>query len=258
MFRIDKTSANYDNFQQSQRTSKAAQKNVEISFKTSDAAVSKEGYALMGLEINGDPPPKLMKHMNDTLQRHVLEDSAFQVNTIAKGRKGEHWCAYTVSYFLIENGVKIPVMPAVSQFIKWGEKNGRYKKLPVSDLTVANYKTQVKKREDAIKTQISSMQEGDLIIWKSNSLRTNGARDIKTALVSHIGIVKSIDQNTGKITVVEGNANEYEKTTRAGIKGVRTGKKLLNRDQLMEKTYDAHDLSVGGYSGYIRMEGLEK
>ena len=258
MFRIDKTSANYDNFQQSQRVSQAAQKNVEISFKTSEAASVKEGYALMGLEINGDPPTQLMKHMNDTLKRHIVEDSTFQIYTIARGNKGAPWCAYTVSYFLRSNGVKIPVMPAVSQFIDWGKKNGRYNKLPAYDLTEKNYRTQVKIREGAIKKQISSMQEGDLIIWKSHSLHTNGYNGIKTSPVSHIGIVKSIDKRTGKITVVEGNANESEKTSRVGIRGVRTGNELLKKDQLMEKTYDAQDLAVGGYSGYISMTGLVK
>ena len=252
MFNVEKTNNSSQVMRIGLITSEITSKAIEMVFNKAEK-ITKDGYALLGLDIKINPPKKLLSHIKDTVNQNILEDSSKQVK-IAQGYKGSPWCAYTVSYFLRENGVKIPVMSAVSQYVDWGIKNGRYKKLKVAELTKTNYKAQVKERENQVKSQMASIKEGDLIIWKSNSLVVSG-KHVATKPASHIGIVTK-KLAGGKIVVAEGNANIYETKTVNGVQGVSTGRKTNGADRLMEKTYDAHALAVNGYSGYIAMEGL--
>lgn len=115
----------------------------------------------------------------------------------------EAWCADFVSYVVKESarnaGKSINGFgsPSVSNLRQWGKDNGCY--LQTDNL--AN-------KTDTIKSQV---KPGDVIIFK------NGR--------SHTGIVKSVEQATGKITTIEGNTS----------------------DMVAERHYSATDGSISGF-----------
>ena len=80
------------------------------------------------------------------------------------------------------------------------------------------------------------MHEADFIIWKcKNNLGKS---------MSHIGMIESVDKINGTITVLEGNANEYNRTNTSVTK-------VNARDGFIRKVYTINELINSGYSGYI-------
>lgn len=115
----------------------------------------------------------------------------------------EAWCADFVSYVVRESarnsGKSINGFgsASVSNLRQWGKDNGCY--LQTDNL--AN-------KTDTIKAQV---KPGDVVIFK------NGR--------SHTGIVKSVDEVTGKITTIEGNTS----------------------NMVAERTYSASDSTISGF-----------
>lgn len=157
------------------------------------------------------------------------------------------WCALTVSILAKEAGMDIGAefRPTVSGFIQWGKNRGKYKSIPINKFTTANKKQEIQKRKEAITKQIQQgkMKSGDFIIWKSDSAYTG-------KVISHIGIIESVDLDRNTVTVIEGNANEYTPDSHR--------KKKYSRDGLIRKVYTADELAKNGYSGFIDNTGLIK
>ncbi len=185
---------------------------------------------------------------------HVWEDTTAHYNFLKKlGEpaanyyKNSAWCALTVSILAKEAGMDIGAefRPTVSGFIQWGKNRGKYKSIPINKFTTANKKQEILKRKGAITKQIQSgnMKSGDFIIWKSDSAYTG-------KVISHIGIVESVDLDKNTVTVIEGNANEYTSDSRR--------RKKNPRDGLIRKVYTADELAKNGYSGFIDNAGLVK
>lgn len=183
------------------------------------------------------------------------------------GTSNHQWCAHAVSTIAERSGIKIGGHYAqVQQFINWGNQNGIYNKVPETAISERNFEEVRAAKAEAISQQLPSMNEGDLIIWKSPyAAKTNVG--LKLWAASHIGILESVDKENGTITVIEGNANipksddKYERyvvqTTSQGINGAQViGEPVeLNRtDGLIRKVYTIDELAKFGYSGFINMQ----
>ena len=185
------------------------------------------------------------------------------------GTIDEAWCAHTVSFMCEQAGIDIGGhKKAVSQFINWGKSKDIYKPIQTNTIVPVNFIQERKNRETQIRKQIREMKEGDLIIWKSDtvSITQNGFHMGKA---SHIGIFEGINPD-GSISVLEGNANElktgiYERYIATTPEEARKGNQKIGepqeinvRDGFIRKTYTAEQLAMGGYSGYIDMQNLVK
>ena len=183
------------------------------------------------------------------------------------------WCAHTVSSISKEAGMDIgPHKKYVQQFVEWGEENKTYKKINTTKMTAKNYKAERAKRAVQIKQQLNNMHEGDYIIWKAQfAANVIGKNGISEYEASHIGIIESVDKKTGKITVIEGNANisivppngdrTVVKTKAEGIIGnqeVGEFKEINRRDGLIRKIYTIDELAKFGYSGFIDNSAIIK
>ena len=184
------------------------------------------------------------------------------------GTPDEAWCAHTVSYLCRLAGVNIGGhKKGVSQFIAWGQQNGRYKAIKTNTINETNFDKERKYRADQIKKQSKQMKEGDLIIWKSDgiSYTQNG---FVYSNASHIGIIECVNPD-GTISVIEGNANEYKKhgkyerlianndaEAKRGNQTVGEAQEINSRDGIIRKVYTPEQLAADGYSGYIDMQGL--
>lgn len=183
------------------------------------------------------------------------------------------WCAHTVSSISKEAGMDIgPHKKYVQQFVEWGEENKTYKKINTTKMTAKNYKAERAKRAVQIKQQLNNMHEGDYIIWKAQfAANVIGKNGISEYEASHIGIIESVDKKTGKITVIEGNANisivppngdrTVVKTKNEGIIGnqeVGEFKEINRRDGLIRKIYTIDELAKFGYSGFIDNSAIIK
>ncbi len=157
-------------------------------------------------------------------------------------KSGASWCALSMDTLLKECGYNIidplidkkelnghgkGVYATVDEFVAWGKKKGTYRAINTSSKTPT---------EVQIKKQMSMMHEADFIIWQGkNNL---GKR------MSHIGMIESVDKINGTITVLEGNANEYNRTNTRVTK-------VNARDGFIRKVYTINELINSGYSGYI-------
>ena len=183
------------------------------------------------------------------------------------------WCAHTVSSISKEAGMDIgPHKKYVQQFVEWGEENKTYKKINTTKMTAENYKAERAKRAVQIKQQLNNMHEGDYIIWKAQfAANVIGKNGISEYEASHIGIIESVDKKSGKITVIEGNANisivppngdrTVVKTKTEGIIGnqeVGEFKEINRRDGLIRKIYTIDELAKFGYSGFIDNSAIIK
>ena len=184
------------------------------------------------------------------------------------GTPDEAWCAHTVSYLCRLAGVNIGEhKKGVSQFIAWGQQNGRYKAIKTNIVNETDFDKERKYRADQIKKQSKQMKEGDLIIWKSDyiSYTQNGYVRFNA---SHIGIIECVNPD-GTISVIEGNANEYktrgkyerliannQAEAQRGNQAIGEAQEINSRDGIIRKVYTPEQLAAGGYSGYINMQGL--
>lgn len=188
------------------------------------------------------------------------------------GTVDHKWCAHTVSYICEQAGINIGGHKAqVSQFITWAKNKNIYNPIATSKVTKQNYIKERANRLAQIKRQLTSMTEGDLIIWKTDYAAKNDDGSVSIGNSSHIGIIEHVDLQSGVVTVIEGNANEpvtgkdFErskvKNAKEGIngnQGIGEQKEINRRDGLIRKQYTIEQLANFGYSGYIDMQGLVK
>lgn len=180
------------------------------------------------------------------------------------------WCAYTVSYLCKEANIDIGnTKGRVQDFINWGTKNGTYKPIKTTPLTESNYTKERANRAKQIKAQTRNMKEGDLIIWKSDTMFKTQL-GLKGGNSSHIGIIEKINPD-GSVVVIEGNANEvksdsqYERYVvtnesegKVGNQEIGEFQEINLRDGIIRKIYTAEELAANGYSGYINMQKIIK
>ncbi|MBR6099275.1 CHAP domain-containing protein [bacterium] len=181
----------------------------------------------------------------------------------------EAWCAHTVSFLCEQAGINIGGhKKGVQQFIDWGTQKGIYRPIKTNIMTKDNYVLERSKRAAQIRQQTKQMKEGDLIVWKSDTVHTTQF-GINYCNASHIGIIECVNED-GTVSVIEGNANEprtgtYERYVATNDREKRNGnqscgesQELNPRDGLIRKVYTVEELAANGYSGYINMQGLVK
>ena len=185
------------------------------------------------------------------------------------GTPDEAWCAHTVSYMCEQAGINIGAhKKGVAQFIQWGKEKGIYNPISTVQMCSVNYLQERQQRAMQIRSQIAKMQEGDLVIWKSDTC-INTQKGLINAKASHIGIFECINPD-GSISVLEGNANETktgffekyiatkEKEAKNGNQKIGEAQEINPRDGFIRKTYTPEQLAASGYSGYINMQSLVK
>jgi len=180
-----------------------------------------------------------------------------------KGAITDSWCAHTVSHISIDAGMKIGAHKIrVQDFIDWAKDD--YKPIKTNEMTKNNYLSERTSRAKQIAAQLPNMHEGDFIVWKTQYLVNTGEKSFKQKNSSHIGIIESVDEEKGIVTVIEGNANiarTSEHQERYLVTNKEEGKKgaqdigdfqeINNRDGLIRKEYTIEELVKTGYSGYI-------
>lgn len=203
----------------------------------------------------------LSNEEKDKTQMHIMGEY---------GRVDHQWCAHTVSHIYKEADIDIGKYKAhVAQYIKWAKEKNIYNPIKTHPISSVNLDKERASRRLQIQKQISNMNSGDLIIWKSDyAAKIPNGYDTKIS--SHIGIIEDVLPD-GRVVVIEGNANEFvtdnnneryivqtksEKIT--GNQDEGDYKEVNYRDGLIRKTYTADNLAKFGYSGYINMQSLIK
>jgi len=212
-------------------------------------------------EVTEKEYKKLPAMERKNTQKHMIEGF---------GKLDEAWCAHTVSHLCTEAGIPIDGhKKLVKEFIDWAKSKDYYRPIETTEMTPENYKTERNHRESEINLQLKNMKEGDLIIWKSDTTFTSQL-GLKHHKASHIGVIEGVD-NSGNVSVIEGNANEFKKgngvehlivTNKAeakiGNQGIGASQEVNNRDGVIRKIYTAKELAANGYSGYIDMQKIVK
>lgn len=194
-----------------------------------------------------------------------------QVEIIGNGGlPNSQWCAYTVSYMCEKTDIDIEGTKfAVQQFIDWGVKRNFYRPINTCKMTPDNYIQERANRAAQIKQQTKKMHEGDLIIWKSDTMFKTQI-GLKGFKASHIGIIEKVNPD-GTVVVIEGNANEvrknnkYERLIATNSFEAKNGNQKIGefqeinpRDGIIRKIYTVEELAATGYSGYIDMQKIVK
>ena len=189
-----------------------------------------------------------------------------QYSMIGKhGQITDQWCAHTVSTLSERAGVDIGGhKKAVSEFVAWAKSKNDFRQIKTNWMNKNNVEQERISRAEQIEAQMYDMSEGDFIVWKASYAVDVGNKNLKNKQSSHIGIIEDVDLNSGKITVIEGNANLFRKDENGrlfvvnrysdGINGNQERgdfQEVNYRDGLIRKEYTKEDLAEMGYLGYI-------
>ncbi len=181
------------------------------------------------------------------------------------GQITDQWCAHTVSTLSERAGVDIGGhKKAVSEFINWAKSKNDFKPIITNWMDKSNIEKEKNSRAIQIKKQLPDMEEGDFIIWKAPYAANVGDKKLKNKHSSHIGIIESVNVETGTVIVIEGNANLFKKNEKGQLTVVKKqtdGKngnqergdfqEVNSRDGLIRKEYTIDELASMGYRGYI-------
>lgn len=179
-------------------------------------------------------------------------------------KREEPWCANFLSSIFEKTFGDVPYgyrgkknyVNQVSKIKEWGEKNDKFVAAGSAE---------------ELKSQLSSIKPGDIIVWKRTieiPTETYSGEVFQTINKSHVGIVSDVNAKNNTIKVIEGNANEYKRNKLGQVMIEERNFTLDNGrdfksvdfaqtnqyDGVMEKEYTPEKLIEEGYSGYIDMQ----